>query len=424
MAISKKFGSRTSTPIYFTPQLGHTTLGRVAAMSATLDHRRESSRAGFEPVRDAFEENFRLATTSALPSAPTSEAEKVADLWGGEAGPGDPWGEDTLVLPFSVAKGIIAVRHAAARGARAARHRRPVADYWPEFAQNGKEAVTVEQVLTHTAGVPTCPGLLDHGSRSTSPRPISISLASRPGWRTAPLQWEPGTDFAYHSTTYGWILGEVVRRITGKTLGEYLHDEVAVPLGLDMYVGTPKSVHDRIALLVPDPTSDSDEVYEMINYRSPIGQVAFIGPEKRFGAAIRDTYNSPEMWQAENPAANPVGDARSLARLYGLLANKGELDGVRLVSPESIDRHTEVVVDEQDSLWGTHFRVGLGYMRSCGWYLMGPNDGFGHAGLGGAVGWADAERNVSFGYVMNRLVLALETDARVVALYEALYDCL
>jgi CubicO group peptidase (beta-lactamase class C family) len=390
---------------------------------ATLETTQGTVAPGFEPVRDAFEENFRSRDDVGAAFSAYVGGRQVADLWGGEARPGQPWREDTLALSFSVGKGIVALvaQMLADRGQLDVEAR--VAHYWPEFARNGKEAITVRQVLTHTAGLPTWPEYwntvsLDRPASYLDLDAITAALAA------APLTWEPGTRFGYHSTTYGWLVGEIVRRITGKTLGGYFHDEVAVPLGLDMYVGAPKAVLDRIALLVPDPTSDSDEVYEMINYRSPIGQVAFIGPEKRFGAAIRDTYNSPEMWQAENPAANPVGDARSLARIYGLLANKGELDGVRLVSPESIDQHTEVVVDEQDSLWGTHFRVGLGYMRSCGWYLMGPNDGFGHAGLGGAVGWADAERNVSFGYVMNRLVLALETDARVVALYEALYDCL
>jgi CubicO group peptidase (beta-lactamase class C family) len=129
------------------------------------------------------------------------------------------------------------------------------------------------------------------------------------------------------------------------------------------------------------------------------------------------------MWMAENPAANPVSDARGLAKMYALLANGGELDGVRLVSQESIARHTEVAVDAIDQLWGTHFRIGLGYMRSCGWYVMGPNDPFGHAGLGGAVAWADPKANASFAFVMNRLVLALETDKRVVALADALYSC-
>jgi CubicO group peptidase (beta-lactamase class C family) len=378
---------------------------------------------GFEPVRDVFEDNFRTRDDVGAAVSAYVDGEKVVDLWGGEARPGRPWQEDTLALSFSVGKGIVAfvAQLLAERGqldVDAA-----VAEYWPEFAQNGKEAVTVRQVLTHTAGVPSWPEYwntvsLDRPASYLDLGAIAAALAA------APLTWEPGTRFGYHSTTYGWLMGEIVRRITGKTLGAFFHEEVAVPLGLDMYVGVPESELDRIALLVPDPTSDSDEVYEMINYRSSIGQVAFIGPEKRFGAAIRDTYNSPEMWRAENPAANPVGDARSLARFYALLANGGELDGVRLVSRESIDRHTTVVVDDQDSLWGTHFRVGLGYMRSCGWYQMGPNDAFGHAGLGGAVGWADPDRNVSFGYVMNRLVLALETDARVVALYDALYRCL
>jgi CubicO group peptidase (beta-lactamase class C family) len=390
---------------------------------ATVEIAQGSVATGYEPVRDAFEKNFREREDVGAGFSAYVGGKKVVDLWGGEARPGRPWQEDTMALSFSVGKGIVAFVAQLLADRGQLEIDAPVVQYWPEFAQNGKEAVTVRQVLTHTAGLPSWP---EYWNVVSLDRPASyLDLEAITGaLAAAPLQWEPGSRFGYHSTTYGWLTGEIVRRITGKTLGRYFHDEVAVPLGLDMYVGVPESELDRIALLVPDPSSDSDEVYDMINYRSSIGQVAFIGPEKRFGAAIRDTYNSPEMWRAENPAANPVGDARSLARFYALLANGGELDGVRLVSSESIDRHTEVIVDTQDTLWGTHFRVGLGYMRSCGWYQMGPNDAFGHAGLGGAVGWADADRNVSFGYVMNRLVLALETDARVVALYDALYGCL
>ena len=299
----------------------------------------------------------------------------------------------------------------------------PVAHYWPEFAQNGKQAITVRQVLTHTAGVPSWPEYWDTDLARPAgvlPRSRARSLQPSPPHRSA---WEPGSRFGYHSTTYGWLMGEIVRRITGKSLGRTSTRKSPSRSGSTCTSACPSrsSTGSRCS---SRSGSDSDEVYEMINHRSSVGRVAFIGPEKRFGAAIRDTYNSREMWQAENPAANPVGDARSLARLYALLANGGELDGIRLVSAESIDRHTAVIIDEEDSLWGTHFRVALGYMRSCGWYQMGPNDAFGHAGLGGAVGWADAERNVSFGYVMNRLVLALETDPRVVSLYEAVYRCL
>lgn len=380
---------------------------------------------GFEPVRDAFEENFRSRNDVGAAFSAYVGGEKVVDLWGGEAHPGRPWADDTLVLAFSVAKGLTAfVMHLLAdRGLLDVS--RPVADYWPEFAANGKGAVTVEHVLTHTAGVPLVP---DYWSWISLDRPEAYLDLDRivRGLEEAPLQWEPGKGFAYHSTTYGWILGEVVRRITGKTLGTYLQDEVAVPLGLEMWIGTPESVHGRIATLIPDPAYDSDAFYEHLSPDLPGGQTAFLGRERRFGEAVLHTYNNPLMWRAESPAGNGIMDARSLARLYGLLANGGELDGVRLVSPASIEEWSRVRVAENDLYDGRDFRIARGYIASSSWYRMGPGAStFGDPGMGGAVGYADPDAGVGFGFIPNRMLFSPgRTDPRVEALGEALYTCL
>src|SRR5262249_7691505 len=159
-------------------------------------------------------------------------------------------------------------------------------------------------------------------------------------------------------------LGEVVRRITGNTLGTYLHEEVALPLGLEMYIGTPALVHERVATLIPDPAYDSDEFYEHLSPDLPGGQTAFLGRERRFGQAVLHTYNSPLMWEAESPAGNGIMDARSLARLYALLANGGEIDGVRLLSPASIAEWSRVRVEEDDRYDGRDFHIALGYIAS------------------------------------------------------------
>jgi CubicO group peptidase (beta-lactamase class C family) len=394
-------------------------------MTTTSTISRGTVASGFEPVRDAFEQNFSVRNDVGAAFSAYVGTEKVADLRGGESSPGTPWAEDTLVLAFSVAKGLTAFVMQLLAERSELDIARPVADYWPEFAKHGKGAVTVEQVLTHKAGVPIVP---DYWSWISLDQPEAYLDLGRiaAGIEDAPLQWEPGTDFAYHSTTYGWILGEVVRRITGRTLGTYLHDEVAVPLGLEMYIGTPKSVHSRIATLIPDPAYDSDAFYEHLSPDLPGGQTAFLGRERRFGQAVLHTYNSPLMWEAESPAGNGIMDARSLARLYALLANGGELDGVRLLSPSSIAEWGRVRVEQKDLYDGRDFRIALGYIASSSWYRMGPGENtFGDPGMGGAVGYADPDAHLSFAFIPNRMVFSPgRTDPRVEALSEAIYACI
>jgi CubicO group peptidase (beta-lactamase class C family) len=381
--------------------------------------------AGFEPVRDAFEENFRSRNDVGAAFSAYVHGEKVVDLWGGDAAPGRPFDDQTIVLAFSVAKGITAfvMQLLAERGQLDIGN--AVADYWPEFAQNGKDAVTVEQVLTHTAGVPIIPDYWDWISLDRPEAYLDLARI-RQGLEEAPLQWEPGTDFAYHSTTYGWILGEVVRRITGKTLGEYLQAEVAGPLGLDLWIGTPESVHERVATLIPDPAYDSDEFYAHLAPDLPGGQTAFLGRERRFGEAVLHAYNDPHMWRAEHPAGNGIMDARSLARLYALLANGGELDGVELLSPRTIEDWSTIRVDQKDLYDGRDFRVALGYISTMSWYEIGRGPRtFGDPGMGGAIGYADLDTGLAFAFTPNRMVFSPgKTDPRVDALTEAIYRCL
>jgi CubicO group peptidase (beta-lactamase class C family) len=380
---------------------------------------------GFEPVRDAFEENFRSRNDVGAALSAYVNGTKVVDIWGGDAAPDRPWDAQTLVLAFSVAKGITAfvMQLLAERGKLDISE--PVAHYWPEFAKNGKGAVTVEHVLTHTAGVPIVPDYWDWISLDRPETYLELARI-RQGLEEAPLQWEPGTEFAYHSTTYGWILGEVVRRITGQTLGEYLQAEVAGPLGLAMWIGTPESVHDRVATLIPDPAYDSDEFYEHLAPDLPGGQTAFLGRERRFGQAVVHAYNDPRMWRAEHPAGNGIMDARSLARLYAVLANGGEVDGVKLLSPESIEDWSTIRVDRRDLYDGRDFRIALGYISSSSWYRMGPGARtFGDPGMGGAVGYADPDVGLAFAFTPNRMVFSPgQTDPRVNALSEAIYGCL
>jgi CubicO group peptidase (beta-lactamase class C family) len=193
-----------------------------------------------------------------------------------------------------------------------------------------------------------------------------------------------------------------------------------------MYIGTPESVHDRVATLIPDPAYDSDEFYAHLAPDLPGGQTAFIGRERRFGEAVLHAYNDPQMWRAESPAGNGIMDARSLARLYAVLANGGELDGVSLLSPISIEEWSTIRVDQKDLYDGRDFRIALGYIGSSSWYRMGlGRRTFGDPGMGGAVGYADPDAGLSFAFIPNRMVFSPgKTDSRVNALSEAIYGCL
>lgn len=377
---------------------------------------------GFERVRDAFEENFSTRGEVGAAFSAYVDGREVANLWGGEARPGLPWTDRTMIVAASVAKGFTAfiIQRLADQGKLDIDA--PVSAYWPEFAANGKDKVRISMVLDHTAGLPYVP---DHASVALLERPATLRDLDRiaSALAAAPLVWEPGTQHGYHSITYGWILGEIVRRVTGKTLGTYLRDEIARPLDLDYWIGLPASEHDRVAHIQIDPVMDSDLVAAIVNASTPLGKTLFVG-DKRVGEAFK-TCNDPDFWSAEVPAAGGIGSARGVARLYALLARGGELDGERLVSPSSIERFQRERLRAHDMLWNVPRRLGLGYMRPTPEFPMGPSDeAFGHAGLGGSIGFADPSRKVGFGYVMSQLVFGNGVDARAHALAGALYASL
>jgi CubicO group peptidase (beta-lactamase class C family) len=281
----------------------------------------------------------------------------------------------------------------------------------------------VRQVLTHTAGLPWFPGQedvvsLDDPASFLDLERIEAALAA------APPVWEPGSRAGYHSVTMGWMAGALVRRVTGLTLGAFLRREVAEPLGLDYWLGTPLAEQGRVAPTLPDPWMDSDEFHTLCNPTTPMGRCVMVGPRRRFGQAIHMAARDSAFQSAEVPSANANTDARSPARVYGLLANSGELDGVRLVSEASIAAHTAEQVSALDVISREPLRVGLGFRRPLpGGPAMGPNDAsFGHSGLGGSTAFADPIARIGFCYLPNRLVLLPGADPRARALVNCLYD--
>lgn len=374
---------------------------------------------GFEPVAEAFEENFATRGEVGAEFCAYVGGEPVVNIWAGMAVPDRPWAGDTLVPVFSVTKGATALvaQILADRGLMDLEE--PVALYWPEFASRGKDRVRVRDVLNHTVGLPSFPDYWD-----------LVSFDDASGWhRTeeiasrlagAPLAWEPGTRIGYHSITYGWLVGALVERIDGRTLGKFFSDEVATPLGLDFWIGLPAEQRPRVARLLHDPAPVFDLMRAIGGSENRAGAALFIGP--RGGSPI-DMGNDPTFWTAEMPAVNGIADARSVARMYAMLACGGKLDGVRIVSESSIVAHSAEQARGTDAVFGGESRVALGYGRSTpGGMSFGPTDeAFGMQGLGGALGYADPVAEVGFGYAMNQTHLEVGTDRRPRALSVALY---
>jgi CubicO group peptidase (beta-lactamase class C family) len=394
---------------------------------------------GFESVRRAFQANFDRGAEDGAAFAAYHRGSKVVDLWGGVADTrtGRPWEEDTMVLVYSTTKGITAMcaHHLAQQGLLDTDA--PVSEYWPEFAAAGKEAVTVADLLSHRAGLAWVDGSLTF-EEGLAWEPVIGALE-----RQSPA-WPPGTDHGYHATTYGWLVGEVVRRVSGRSLGTYLRHEIAGPLGAQFFVGLPVSEEHRVARLVsflesleagrplrgldtPEgPGADPDLAARAASFLAPDGPLtkALGAP----GGAFSDpgVWNDPRLHAAEVPAANGIGDARSLALLYG--ACVGEVTtpagpAFRTLSPEQLDRALVQQTEGPDRvLMGLDIQWGLGFMLNRGVVSAGGLGGprsFGHFGMGGSAGWADPELELGMGYVMNRMEVGTTGDTRSFDLMQA-----
>lgn len=373
---------------------------------------------GFEPVRQAFERNFAERGEVGAAVSVVLRGRCVVDLWGGVADPwsGRPWQEDTLALLFSTTKGITAtcVHLLVERGKLDLDA--TVSSIWPEFAAHGKERVTVRDVLTHRAGVPAIEAPVSV-QEVFAWDPVCAAVADQ-----RPV-WEPGTKHGYHVRTFGWILGELVRRTTGASLGAWLAREVAAPLGLDLFVGLPGALEPRVATLIPPPEpSDPEERALRERFLGPdtLLGAALLGPSGNFGYG--PLWNTRELHAAELPSSNGIGTARSLARFYA--ACVGDVQGTRILAPETVARATEACTDGPDALLHLPTRFGLGYMLPPTLSPACPPGAFGHPGAGGSLGFADPELGLGFGYAMNRMDLGLTGDPRASDLVEATYASL
>jgi CubicO group peptidase (beta-lactamase class C family) len=383
-------------------------------MAATVQGRCE---ARFEGVRRVFEKSFEAGEVGAA-VAITLDGEPVVDLFGGyaDAARTCPWQRDTIVNVYSTTKGVTALCAHRLVEAGKLDLDAPVARYWPEFAQAGKERIPVRWLLSHQAGLPAVRKPLPQDALYDWPV-LCEALAAETPW------WEPGTQHGYHALTYGHLVGEVFRRVEGRTVGAYFQGELARPLGLDFWIGTPASEHARCAEMIPAPAgaAGAEDVLEQFSKNaSEMVRLTFDNPRGR-----RGHVNSPEWRRAEIPAGNGHGDALSLARLYGGLACGGELDGVHLLSREAIARASTEQAFGKDAVLGFPMRFGLGFMLRHDLMPLGPNPTtFGHAGAGGSIAYADPVARIGFAYVMNQMQGGTTGDPRGFRLIGALYRAL
>ena len=373
----------------------------------------------FAAVRTAFEENFRDRAELGAAVSVSVGGETVVDLWGGwaDAARTRPWERDTLVNVWSTTKGPTALCAHVLADRGLLDLDAPVAVYWPEFAAAGKEKVLVRHLLSHRAGLS---GLRELHSLTEL---CDWELTTRRLAATEPW-WEPGTVSGYHAFTYGFLVGEVVRRVSGLLPGAFLEREVTGPLGIDFTIGLPEKEAGRAAELVHPPVVSTSEQAAVFAQLAPAAVAALTNPVA--GAA---EANTPEWRAAEIPAANGHGTARAVAALYGIFAGRGTWGGHRVLSPEGAERVREGQGRCRDLVLGAGLgndtELGLGLWLSGAEGSYGPNPrAFGHDGFGGSCGLADPESGVSLGYVMNRMGPHIANDPRKTALVDALYSAL
>jgi CubicO group peptidase (beta-lactamase class C family) len=379
--------------------------------------------AGFEAVRAAFAANLASGQEVGAAVSVYLRGRKVVDLWGGIADPetGRPWERDTLQIVYSTTKAVTAACALLLAQRGELDLDAPVARYWPEFAAGGKERIPVRWLLTHQAGLPT----LDHPitpAEAIAWEPVVTALAAQRPF------WEPGTEHGYHALTYGWLVGEVVRRVSGRGIGTFLAEEIAAPLGLDLWIGLPESEHHRVSRIVSDPGGFDLSGIDLDTVPEPMREVmaAYADPTSltvRATAFVQPAldHNDPAEQAAELPATNGLCTARALARFYAALI--GEVDGHRILTPGALAAATAEQVAGVDRVLRVPVRIGTGFgLPTPDAYWYSPT-AFGFGGLGGSIGFADPDSGLAFGYVMNHLQEGVP-DTRASSLFAAVKDAM
>jgi CubicO group peptidase (beta-lactamase class C family) len=382
---------------------------------------------GFGAVRKEFMTNFKRRGELGAACAAYHGGVPVVDLWGGYRDPRgrEPWSEDTLVLVYSTSKGLAAMTLALARSRGWLDYEATVASYWPEFAQNGKDTITVRQLLAHQAGLCAIDERLDAQKLANLDDLADAIARQRPAW-------EPGTRQGYHALSLGWYEGELIRRVDPqhRSLGRFFAEEIAGPLGLEFYFGLPRSVEaERVASIM-----GTTAVGALLHPRGmPVRMLtAFLRPSsltsRVFGnPKLRSTagLDGPDYRAVENPAGGGIGQVRSIAKAYSELATGGSKIGISAETmaeltaparpPSGLSRDLVLMADASFS---------LGFSRPSSGFRFGSSGrALGHPGAGGSFAFADPDLGLSFAYAPNRLGHQLRDDPREKALRDALYSC-
>lgn len=362
----------------------------------------------FEAVADVFQANLDSDAEVGAAFAVSVEGETVIDLWGGwaDAEMTRPWEKDTLVNVWSTTKTMMALTALLLADRGELDFDAPVARYWPEFAANGKEAIKVSHLMSHSAGLSgwdtpiTMDDLYDWDK-------VTGLLQDQAPW------WEPGSAPGYHAITQGYLVGEVVRRITGRTLGTVFREEIAEPLGADFHIGLDARHDHRIADLIPPPVGAGEAAREGLSRRT------VTNPPLKIEATRTQAWRAAEI-----PAAGGHGNARSIIDIHGLLANDGVAKGRRLLSPSGVDKALELQIAGVDAVLGMPVRFGMGFGLAGTGGLPADRRTLFWGGYGGSLAFVDVDSRTSIAYVMNKMGAGTVGDGRSLSLMMAMWRCM
>lgn len=370
-----------------------------------------------EKIEPIFRENFERRGELGAAISIWKNGEPLLELHGGfrDAHRQQPWTRDTLVLVWSATKGIgsACLLHALQENKIALG--RCVAEFWPEFAQNGKAEITVAQLISHSAGL--C--ALEHNADVTDYAAVIASLQEQ-----APL-WPPGTAHGYHARTFGFLIDELTRRITGTSISSYWRSVFAEPLALDFWIGLPRELNERCATIyaakagrAPEPA----QFYRDLATSGTLQHKTFTSP---FGLHSVSAMNKPENRAREIVSFSGIGTAQALAKFYGMLANGGELGGRRFFSRETINLMANTIADGTDRVFEIPTAFSAGFMKNSvqtEHKIFGPSlRSFGQPGAGGSTAFADPENNLAFAYVMNQMEQTLLPNDKSLRLIDGMY---
>lgn len=381
---------------------------------------------GFEPVRDAFAENFIKRHELGGACCVYHRGEKVVDLWGGvrNTATGEPWEEDTMVLVYSATKGLAAMPLALAHSRGWLDFEERVCSYWPEFAKRGKETITVRQLLAHQAGLFAFDEPVDRSVVADLDRLAKVMARQKPAW-------EPGTRQGYHAITLGFYESELLRRIDPqhRSLGQFFQDEIAAPLEIDFYIRLPESIpNSRLATLAkPGWTSMLHGtglpvrlMFASLHRHSNLYRALAVNPGSE---VVRDAQRVYAR-DLEVPSGGGVGTARGIGRAYSVFATGGQQLGLE---PETLRQLSAPAVPPahgfyDECLLAHDVRYALGFTKPSSFWQFGSQASFGALGAGGAMGFADPKGGIGYGYVTSQMGTALKGDPRDIALRNAVYS--